>query len=177
MDKRLLITSVIVLLCLTGCDFFRGVAGRPKSEELEKKKIEILRLEQAREQARLDSLRVQQQIVKDSLARLDSLAILDSLRQLGGTILNPSSLGGLFSTKLEARYYIIVGSFRSRENAEKLLNRVSNQGYPVSLINFKNGLMAVGVCPANNLKDAHNALASVKSKRFCPKDVWILVNE
>ena len=85
------------LLLVTGCDFFRTLAGRPTSEDIEKKKVEILRQEQEMLQARLDSIRREQQIVQDSIAALDSI------RQYGGTILNPAKLGGLFATKLEAR--------------------------------------------------------------------------
>lgn len=165
------------LLLATGCDFFRTLAGRPTSEEIHRRRIEVLRAEEAVQQARLDSIKMEQKIRQDSIARLDSLAVLDSIRQIGGSILNPSSLGGLFSTKLEARYYVIVGAFRARENAEKLHKRTSNLGYSPAVITFRNGLNAVGLCPANNIKDAHTNLRKVKEEKFCPKDVWILLNE
>lgn len=109
---------------------------------------------------------------------MDSLNALDSIRQLGGSILNPSRLGGLFATKLEARYYIILGSFRTRSNAEALFNVAKEAGYKPALINFgKGGLIAVGVSPVNNLPDALDALSEVRNEKFCPQDVWILVNE
>jgi hypothetical protein len=107
---------------------------------------------------------------------VDSLAIMDSIRQQAGTILNPLSLGGLSATELEARYYIIIGSFRSRANAESLLNAAA-QEYSPALISFQNGLIAVGVSPANNLKDVYASLKKVRNEKFCPSDVWILVNE
>ena len=123
-------------------------------------------------QARLDSLKREQQIVQDSLNALDSI------RQIGGSILNPASLGGLFATKLEARYYIILGSFRARANAESLFKVAKEAGYKPALISFgKGGLIAVGVCPVNRLSDALTNLNEVRKESFCPKDVWILVNE
>jgi hypothetical protein len=173
MKKSYLLLIIATMLCLTGCDFMRKLAGRPTSEDVELKRIEILRAEEAALQARLDSLRnVEQRMIQDSLNALDSI------RQLGGSILNPASLGGLFATKLEARYYIILGSFRTRANAEALFNVAKEAGYKPALISFgKGGLIAVGVCPVNRLPDAFVSLNTVKKESFCPKDVWILVNE
>jgi hypothetical protein len=37
--------------------------------------------------------------------------------------------------------------------------------------------MAVGLCPSNNIKDAFEALKKVKKEKFCPADVWVLLNE
>lgn len=173
MKKSCILLVVVSLLCLTGCDFMRKLAGRPTSEDVELKRVELLRAEEAALQARLDSLRsVEQRMIQDSLNALDSI------RQLGGSILNPAAMGGLFATKLESRYYIILGSFRSRANAEGLFNVAKEAGYKPALISFgKGGLIAVGVSPVNRLSDAYVALNSVKKERFCPKDVWILVNE
>ena len=173
MKKTYILLILASLLTLTGCDFMRKLAGRPTSEDVENKRIEILRAEEAALQARLDSLRnVEKRMIQDSLNALDSI------RQLGGSILNPASLGGLFATKLEARYYIILGSFRARANAEALFKVAKEAGYKPALISFgKGGLIAVGVCPVNKLPDAFVALNNVKKESFCPKDVWILVNE
>lgn len=171
MKKSLFILLAIAALSLTGCDFMRKLAGRPTSDVIESKRLEILRAQEAVEQARLDSLRREQQMV------LDSIAALDSIRQQGGTILNPAQLGGLFATKLEARYYIIIGAFNVRANAEALMTKVAEVGYSPALISFRNGKIAVGLCPVNTLPDALTSLMAVKEESFCPSDAWILVNE
>ena len=173
MKKSYILLALVALFVLSGCDFMRKLAGRPTSEDIEIRRVEILRAEEAALQARLDSLKqVEQKMISDSLNALDSI------RQLGGSILNPASLGGLFATKLESRYYIIIGSFRTRSNAEALFNKTKSAGYTPALISFgKGGLIAVGVCPVNKLKDALEALGKVKQEEFCPNDVWILVNE
>ena len=173
MKKSCIFILIVAMLSLSGCDFMRKLAGRPTSEDVEMKRLEILRAEEAALQARLDSLRnVEQKMIQDSLNALDSI------RQIGGSILNPASLGGLFATKLEARYYIILGSFRSRAHAESLFNVAKSAGYKPALISFgKGGLIAVGVSPVNRLPDAYTALSDVRKEKFCPKDVWILVNE
>lgn len=171
MKKSLYILMAAAVLSLTGCDFLRSLAGRPTSEDIQAKRLELLRAQEAVEEARLDSLRREQKMVADSIAALDSI------KQQGGTILNPAKLGGLFSTKLEARYYIIIGCFRDRRYAEMLVDKVSQVGYTPALISFRNGMNAVGLCPVNTLPDALDALNTVKKETFCPKDVWILVNE
>ena len=63
----------VSLFMVTGCDFFRTLAGRPTSEDIERKKVEILKEEQALLQARLDSIRLEQQMGQDSIAALDSI--------------------------------------------------------------------------------------------------------
>lgn len=171
MKKIMIVLMGLSLFAVTGCDFFRQLAGRPTSADIEAKRLEILIAEQQAAQARLDSLMKQQQIAKDSLAALDSIA------QYGGTILNPAKLGGLFATRLEARYYVIVGAFRVRANAENLLLKAKNAGYEPALISFNTGLIAVGLCPCSNIVDAKDALKKVKTEKFCPKDVWVLLNE
>ena len=173
MKKSYIILALTALLMFTGCDFMRKLAGRPTSEDIENKRIELLRAEEAALQARLDSLKqVEQKMLQDSLN------VLDSIRQLGGSILNPASMGGLFATKLEARYYIILGSFRTRSYAEALFNLAKDAGYKPALISFgKGGLIAVGVSPVNRLSDAFAALNEVRKEKFCPSDVWVLVNE
>ena len=177
MRKTGFLLLMITLLFATSCDFLRKIAGRPTSFELEERRLDILRIEEAEQQARLDSLKRVQKMMLDSIARLDSLAVLDSIRQVGGSVLNPSSLGGLFSTKLEARYYVIVGAFRSRENAERMHKKVEGKGYSPALISFRNGMNAVGICPSNNIQDAHKALRELKKEKFCPSGAWILLND
>lgn len=173
MKKIHILCALAVMMTVSGCDFLRMLAGRPTSEEIEERRLEILRAEEAELQARLDSLRN-----VEIKMHMDSLNALDSIRQLGGSILNPARLGGLFATKLEARYYIILGSFRTRSNAEALFNVAKEAGYNPALINFgKGGLIAVGVSPVNKLPDALDALSKVRNEKFCPQDVWILVNE
>ncbi|MBQ6688545.1 MAG: SPOR domain-containing protein [Bacteroidales bacterium] len=171
MKRCILPLMAVALFVVNGCDFFRTLAGRPTSEDIENRRIEIMKAEEAALQARLDSLRLQEQMVQDSLEALESI------RQSGGSILNPASLGGLFATKLEARYYVIIGAFRTRSNAEALLLKAKDSGYAPALINFRGGLTAVGVCPVDKVQDAVEALYIVKQEQFCPSDVWILVNE
>lgn len=163
--------AVSLLLMAGGCDMFRRLAGRPTEKELETMRLELLMQQETEHRARIDSLK------KVEKALSDSIAVLDSIRQLHGTILNPSEIGGLFTTRLDFRYYIVVGAFKSRSNAESLLSVVKEEGYAPVLISFRNGFSAIGITPADDLQSVLRSLKKVKEEAFCPEDVWILVNE
>ena len=177
MKRYLLLFLLLGTLLPCGCDGLRKLAGRPTAGELAVRQASMLAAQEARHRAAVDSMHRVQQVLADSLAALDSLSALDSLRQSRGTILNPSALGGLFTTKLDSRYYIVVGSFRDRSNAESLVRRVEGMGYIPTLISFRNGFNAVGICQTDLLAEAVSSLRKVRREPFCPPDAWILVNE
>ena len=52
------------MFSLTGCDFFRNLAGRPTSEEIEAMRVEKLRIEEERLQADLLKLQQEKQAVE-----------------------------------------------------------------------------------------------------------------
>ena len=64
MKRSVVILVMAASFLCTGCDFFRTLAGRPTSEDIENRKIELLRQQEALAQARLDSLKREQQAVK-----------------------------------------------------------------------------------------------------------------
>ena len=100
--KKTLILLAVLLLSVTGCDFIRTLAGRPTSAQVETIRKEKIAAEEARHQAVLDSMEQAKQALADSMARLEA-HLLDSLSQAKGTVLNPSKLGGLFTTKLDTK--------------------------------------------------------------------------
>lgn len=171
MKRELIFIFLISIPLLTGCDALRKLAGRPSKAEIEAKKLEMLKRQEAAHQARIDSLKQ----VEKELA--DSLAQAGTLRQMNGTVLNPGKIGGLFTTKLDYKYYVVVGCFTFRKNAENLFKVVQGKGYVPTIINFRNGFNAVGLCQTNDLNNALGSLRKVREEDFCPDDVWILVNE
>ena len=172
MKKSLLfVLALSVMMMVTGCDFMRRLAGRPTSEDIERIRVEKLLAEEAVLQASLDSLREAQKAVQDSIETLELFV------QQGGTVLNPSKLGGLYTTKLQYRYYVIIGAFRNRANAEGLLQTAEKAGYKPVMISFRNGLLAVGLCPEEEIGGAVSMVKKIRQEAFCPSDVWILVNE
>ena len=167
----LILLAISVMFSVTGCDFMRKLAGRPTSEEIEKIRVEKLLAEEAALKASLDSLKAEKQSIQDSIDALELFV------QQGGTVLNPSKLGGLYTTKLQYKYYVIIGAFRARSNAEALFAKAETAGYSPVLISFRNGLLAVGLSPADECRNAMEMVKSIKQEPFCPADVWILVNE
>ena len=87
---------ILLALCAAtfqGCDFVRTLAGRPTAAKVEEIRQEQMRLEEARHQARIDSMKRVQAAMADSLAALEA-HLIDSLSQARGTIVNPAKLGG-----------------------------------------------------------------------------------
>lgn len=180
MKRTGIILILAVMLMSTGCDFMRKLAGRPASGEIEAKKGEIVRYEASvKEQARQDSIRA---AYEDSV-RLAEIAIRDSVAACEYfrnecTIHNVDRFGGLASAELEHRYYVVVGSFRQRSNAERFMEKINSYGdFSPVMATFRNGMIAVGVCPRNKVRDLEPAYKDVREMDFCPSEAWILINE
>lgn len=181
MKKYLILLFLVpVLLSVSGCDFFRTVAGRPTSADLEKKRGEVLAERQRlREEAVRDSLeKAEVKRKADSLAEAALEArLLDSLSRKKGTFLRPVRLGGLGKTVLDHRYYVVTGSFKSPENAGKKARKCTEAGYSAVVIPFRNGMNAVGACPSDRISETVRNMDELKQKGICPKEGWILVND
>ncbi len=172
MRKSFLLLVPIVLMAVTGCDFMRTVAGRPTEEELVKKRIEILKAEEAAVQARIDSLKAaEEKSVRDSLAT--AAAVKPYKVMYGG----PEKLRGIAGRGLDYKYYIIVGVFRESRNARDIFNAASAKGYSPVLINSRSGMMAVALAPTNSRERIEQTYQKVRKETFCPSDAWVLINE
>ncbi len=172
MRKSVLFLMSLMLVTLTGCDFLRAVAGRPTSSDIEEKRIMIIKAEEEALQNRLDSIRLaEEKVVADSLAAFDSL-------KADGVMMNgPDRIGGLSNMELEYNYYIIVGAFREGANARNLFNTASEKGYSPVLISCRSGMIAVGLCPSDNIVSIAESYRGLKDEPFFPKGAWILVKE
>ena len=95
----------------------------------------------------------------------------------GVVIADASRLGGLADEDLGSRYHIVIGVFRERTNAQKLVSQAEAAGFSASLIDCNRGMIAVGVCPSDRIVQAQDDLNRLRAEPFCPKDSWILLNE
>lgn len=163
--KKLVILLFVSLLTFSGCDMFRKLAGRPTSEDIEMKRLEI-----KKNRARLDSLDARR------IMQADSLAMVDSVRQMSNVVRSISEFGGLMSGTLDTEYYIIVGSFMKKSNVERMKRNVEEAGYSCEIIKFRNGFTAVAVKPSD-ASSVYITLKRIRKEPFCPDDVWVLVNE
>lgn len=140
----------LVATAVTGCDFFRRLAGRPDSEWIEAK-AEAIRQEEEAQRIRLDSLE------KARKAEADSLAAADSVRLANHRY----------------RFCVILGSFSSKENAERYVEEIAAKGYKGELLTFRNST-AVGVCLTDDEEQAKKSLSELQRQDFCPNGAWIL---
>lgn len=140
----------LVATAVTGCDFFRRLAGRPDSEWIEAK-AEAIRQEEEALRIRQDSLE------RARKAEADSLAVADSVRLANHRY----------------RFCVILGSFSSKENAERYVEEIAAKGYKGELLTFRNST-AVGVCPTDDEEQAKKSLSELQRQDFCPNGAWIL---
>jgi hypothetical protein len=184
MKRTYILIFLALILMTSGCDFFRKVAGRPTSADIEAKKVKIVqaeaeKIELACEQARLDSLEAENERIRiaQEMAARDSAAAHETLKQMNCMQYALSSLKGLASGNLEHKYYVIIGSFKDEANADKFLSKVAGEpGMEPVKIHFRNRMIAVGVAPRDKIAQMPSVVEEVRTKSFCPKDAWILVN-
>jgi hypothetical protein len=169
---RIILLLALAAFMATSCDFFRRVAGRPTSSEIEAKAeaIEARRIEKEKER---------QKAIQDSIAAVrkheaDSVAAMDTLKMKGYKMMATASFGGLAVADLPSRYYIIVGSFTNMDNALRCSQKYSERGYDAEVIALKNGYNVVGVCKTDDLVQLYQSLKELKRQAFCPPQVWIL---
>lgn len=140
----------LVATAVTGCDFFRRLAGRPDSEWIEAK-AEAIRQEEKALRIRQDSLERARKAEADSLAAADSVRLANH----------------------RYRFCVILGSFSSKENAERYVEEIAAKGYKGELLTFRNST-AVGVCPTDDEEQAKKSLSELQRQDFCPNGAWIL---
>jgi hypothetical protein len=178
MKKLTTVFAFVLLLCLAGgCDFFRTLAGRPTSAQIEAKRERMeqrsLREAAVRDsinQARLDSAAAAQRAVADSLHAIDTLTHI-------GKYHKASAYANIPQSRLRTRYALVVGVFSSLPNAEKLALRYQAAGRDAYVLRYHSTLSAVLVSPCNKVAEVLESYRSLLSMPDGPKQVWVLVNE
>lgn len=184
--KRFLSVSALLMMlfCVSSCDFFRVVAGRPTSREINARKAQMELLAQEEQQARqlADSMAYLAVLaeIRDSIARADSLAQQEALALEDASYVAPVMVINVSTMvkkvpQLKGRYYVIVGTFSEKETLDKTLASIESAGYESQTISvFRNTMTAVCVCPSRSLKEVSEAYKKVIKEKFCPKDAYIL---
>ena len=178
MRKLSFILAALLLLCgVSSCDFFRGLAGRPLSSEIEAKRVRI-ESAQKRAEAVKDSL---ERARKDSVMRAekfaaDSTFAVDSLLK-AGKLRKATSIRNIPVKRLQSRYYVVVGAFSNEGNAVRLAQKYRDAGFSAEPFHYYGSLTAVFVEPSARITDAMDAFRRIKKLPFAPKEAWILINE
>ena len=158
--RRVLPVIVLVLsvaFMATGCDFFRVLAGRPTSKDIEAKREQILRSSE-------------QPVSTGQDAAKPDTVVAAPIRPAGDK--DPSTNSGAGTEK--KRFYVIMGAFSSRENAEKYAARIKGFGYEPEFFGFTEGRTAVGIGGTDDQEEAKAFMKDLKGQDFCPEGVWIL---
>lgn len=177
--KRIpLLLALSLLLCLvSGCDFFRTLAGRPTSRDINERRA-IIEQTQARRAALADSL---EQARRDSVARVqkavaDSLHAIDTLTTIGKYHL-ASSYRNIPVSRLQSKYALVVGVFSNQDNAKRMLAKYSKEGFDGYVLHYRSSLMAVVVSPCSKIAEALEAYRKVRRLPFNSAQTWIIVKE
>lgn len=182
MRKSIILLLLAVMTLATGCDFFRALAGRPTTKDIQSKRMEIIKAEEAMLQARLDSVAKAEEDERMKLekARQDSMEAYAFIESNGIVLLDASKVKGIAEDGLKDRtsgdaFRIILGSFRDKDNAVSLLGKVSEAGdFWPHLITFGNGMVAVAACPSDLMQNTVKGYKELKDRSVCPADAWIL---
>lgn len=151
MKLKTLLLCAMVVCSLSGCDWIKKQLGMATSSDIARLKLEMQQ-KAAREQQ-----------IKDSLETLR----LDSLRLEQEKNVLPYSSG------LDKRYYVIVGSFQKDFNAKNMVETLKKSGYSPVKIALKNGFDMVAIAGFDNYREARNEILKIEDYDLCPYDVWI----
>lgn len=182
MKKTYMLLLVAVMFTVSGCDFFRKLAGRPTSAVIEAKRMEML--------ADIQQKEIREQEIRDSIAAVqkaeqDSLETLQWLKDNGVMIIDASRFGGVVADPYleweyatESVYRVILGTFRTRANAERLIKNAENENSTMDMalhtIDLGNGMIAVGCSPVDRISYARVGIEEARHWGICPPGVWIL---
>ena len=176
MKKSYILLLAAVMMTVTGCDFFRRLAGRPTSDVIEEKRQEMV--------ADMEAKAARKKAVEDSLALVaknaaDSVEACQYIKQNNVRVYSSSALGGVVKDGLDSessgRYRVIVGSFKDNGNAHKKLREVQAAGeFAPHFIRMRNGMIAVAACPVDQIQNVLAGFKELQSAGVCPKDGWIL---
>ena len=180
MKKAKIIVAFAVGVCLLcGCDFFRVLAGRPTSREIETKR-KLIGLDSEGHLLQEDSTLSLQAQLPDTLSEaaaaqptLEQLLKIDPQEPQPKVAVN-TRRADEFSIVPDYRYYVAVGTFGNRDNANRQGGKAGAAGYPVELLPLKDGKTIVAVCGSNDLSAAKAWLVHLRTEAFCPKDAWVL---
>ena len=150
----------VALVCFCGCDFFRSIAGRPTSAEIEVKRQMIL-AQQAAHQAMMDSVSKVEKQISDSLALVDSLAKLDV------KVMNPSPFEAKDITERILRGFLSSGKVVERAQIDRVCRTLGNNLWYINHFMSICDHLSKGYITEPVLQEAMDTMISLSLPRFC----------
>lgn len=187
---RILPVCIIFVLAstLSSCDFLRRMAGRPTSSELAV-------LEQKR-----DSLEIERRLkhkrptpdaagttpsATEGMANGDSVskvtepisdeAQIQALKDASGSLYLRSLSRFKGSAQASELFYVIAGTFKEVENAERFCRRLQDVFPQAQVLVLGNGLRLTAVYAADRADQTLSFLA--ENKAGLPAEAWVLIND
>ena len=75
------------------------------------------------------------------------------------------------------RYYVIIGSFRSIDNARQYNNDMQGKGFASTILESENGLYRISAGGYDEENAARAKIAEIRAKYDEHSDVWLLVSK
>jgi len=139
---------LIVMTLATGCDLFRSILGKPTSKDLE-----------AMREAQLKK----ELIIK---ARKDSLLKVAEANRA-------KSIAKVEESALKDGFYVIMGSFKVKSNADRMLSMLKEHGYSPIRIKFKSGFDVISAVRCDTYHKAWVEMDKITQYKYAPEDIWI----
>ncbi len=75
------------------------------------------------------------------------------------------------------RYYVIIGSFKSRENAVNYQEELKEKGFESNLLRNEEGFYRVSVKSTDEMLDARSEIMSIRTNYPEHADTWLLIRK
>ncbi len=160
--KKTIVLLIITVLILPGCKFINEKILK-KGEDLE---LVTEQLKKEMEQKEADYQKELREIMQISQAKIDSI-----INYYENEL---ASKGGTYGSVGAGTYYLVVGSFKTPEFAERYNAKVSEMGYTSEILTIRHWNFVTAES-YNNWRDAVEGLGIVRSG--VSKDAWILVGK
>jgi len=169
--RRILLPFVLcsLVFSVSSCDFLRSLAGRPTSEQ-----IKSAQTKSSPEELLQEDIVRQEPLTREEKSCDSEYKMVKRHGRLNVPFAYTHTNSTLKQTP-EYTYYVIVGTYRKKPTLGKMLSDAKAAGYEPVLLEYTNGLVSVGLLPCNELAQAIDAYATVKSEKFCPADACVLI--
>ncbi len=77
----------------------------------------------------------------------------------------------------EKAYFVIIGSFRNKDNADRYLETIQNKGFEPVILLSETGLHRVSVDSYNMENDARARIMQIRSQFQEHEDTWLLIRK
>jgi cell division protein FtsN len=75
------------------------------------------------------------------------------------------------------RYYVIIGSFRNKDNATQYQSDIREKGFSSRLLKNDEGLYRVSVMSTDDINKARNEIRYIRSGHPEHADTWLLISK